>query len=255
MVFWAAFRKELLEQWRTHRLLIVVAILLLFGMASPVMAKYLPEMLKMAIPAEQAESLLGIIPKATAGDAADQYVKNTVQFGVLLALLMAMGTVAVEKDKGTAALMLVKPLPRWAFLLAKFAALGATFAVGTLLAGLASWLYTVLLFGPVSAAAWLAMNGLILLCLLVYLALTLLCSTLTRSQVVAAGLAFGALIVLAVLSALPKVGDYVPTRLSAWGPALVRGMDAAAWPAVWVSLGLIVVSLVAAWVVFEKQEL
>ena len=255
MIFWTALRKELLEQWRTHRLLIVLVVLLLFGMASPLLAKYTPELLKMAIPADQVEGLLGLIPTPTAGDAADQYVKNSVQFGVLLALLMAMGTVAVEKDKGTAALMLVKPLPRWVFLLAKFAALGITFAAGTLLAGLASYLYTVLLFGTVSASAWLAMNALILLCLLVYLALTLLCSTLTRSQVVAAGLAFGALILLALASALPKVGSYVPTHLANWGAALVRGTGATAWPAVWVSLGLIVASLVAAWVVLERQEL
>ncbi|HNS52607.1 MAG TPA: ABC transporter permease subunit [Anaerolineae bacterium] len=255
MLFWIALRKELLEQWRTHRMLIVAAVLLLFGMASPLLAKYLPELLKAAIPAEQAEGLLGLIPTATAGDSADQYVKNTVQFGVLLALLMAMGTVAVEKDRGTAALMLVKPLPRWAFLLAKFAALGITFAGGIVLAGLASYLYTVLLFGAVSASAWLAMNALILLCLLVYVALTLLCSTLTRSQVVAAGLAFGVLILLALLSALPKVGDYVPTHLANWGVALVRGTGAAAWPAVWASLGLIAAALVGAWLVFERQEL
>jgi len=255
MIFWTALRKEMLEQWRTHRVLIVVVILLFFGMASPVLAKYTPELIKMAIPEGQAEGLLGLIPTATAGDAADQYVKNTVQFGVLLALLMAMGSVAVEKDKGTAALMLVKPLPRWAFLLAKFAALGITFAVGVILAGLASYLYTVLLFGSVSATAWLAMNVLILLCLLVYLALTLLCSTLTRSQIVAAGLAFGSLILLAIVSALPKVGDWAPTRLSSWGAALVRGMDAAAWPALWVSLGLIVAALVGSWLLFERQEL
>ena len=254
MIFWTALRKELIEQVRTHRLLIVVAILTLFGMASPVLAKYTPELLKMAIPEDQAQGLLGLIPTATAGDSAAQYVKNTVQFGVLLALLMAMGSVAVEKDKGTAALMLVKPLPRWAFLLAKFAALGITFAAGVVLAGLASYLYTVLLFGTVSAAAWLAMNALILLCLLVYLALTLLCSTLTHSQIVAAGMAFGALILLAIVSALPKVGDWAPTQLANWGAALVMGTGTSAWPAVWVSLGLIAVSLVAAWVVFERQE-
>jgi ABC-2 type transport system permease protein len=255
MIFWTALRKELIEQWRTYRLLIVAVVLLFFGMASPVLAKYIPELVKMAIPADQAQGLLGLMPTPTAGDAADQYVKNTIQFGVLLALLMAMGTVAQEKERGTAALMLVKPMPRWVFLLAKFAALAVTFTVSLTLAGLASYLYTVLLFGAVSLPAWLAMNGLMLLCLLVYLALTLLCSTLTRSQIVAGGLAFGALIVLAIVSALPKVGDWAPTRLSGWGASLVKGAGAAAWPALGVSVGLIAAALVAAWLVLERQEL
>jgi len=255
MIFLTALRKELLEQWRTYRLLIVAVVLLFFGLLSPLTARYLPELLKMAIPPEQSQGLLGMFPTPTVADAADQYVKNNSQFGILLALLMAMGAIAQEKDKGTAALILVKPMPRWVFLLAKFAALGVTFTVGLILAGLASYFYTVLLFGAVSLPAWLAMNGLLLVCLLVYLALTLLCSALTRSQVVAAGLAFGALILLAIVSALPKVGDYAPTRLVAWGGSLVGGAGAAAWPALWVSLGLIVAALLAAWLVFERQEL
>jgi ABC-2 type transport system permease protein len=255
MIFWTALRKEMLEQWRTYRLLIVAVVLLFFGMASPVLAKYTPELLKMAVPADQGQALLGLIPTATVGDAADQYVKNTIQFGVLLALLMAMGMVAQEKERGTAALILVKPMPRWAFVLAKFAALAVTFAVSLTLAGFASYFYTVLLFGAVSLPAWLAMNGLMLVCLLVYLALTLLCSTLTRSQIVAGGLAFGTLIVLALVSALPKVGDWAPTQLSGWGASLVKGASEAAWPALCVSVGLIAASLVAAWLILERQEL
>jgi ABC-2 type transport system permease protein len=255
MIFWTALRKELIEQWRTYRLLIVAVVLLFFGLASPVLAKYIPELVKMAVPAGQSQGILGMIPTPTVADAADQYIKNTIQFGVLLALLMAMGTVAQEKERGTAALMLVKPLPRWVFVLAKFVALAITFTVSLVLAGLASYFYTVLLFGAVSLPAWMAMNGLMLVCLLVYLALTLLCSTLTRSQIVAAGLAFCALIVLAVVSALPKVGDYAPSRLAGWGASLVKGASAAAWPALGVSVGLIVAALVAAWLILERQEL
>ena len=34
-------------------------------------------------------------------DAVTQYIKNIGQFGVILALLLTMGAVAQEKDKGT----------------------------------------------------------------------------------------------------------------------------------------------------------
>jgi len=255
MVFWVALRKEMLEQWRSYRLLITCVVLVFFGLTSPLLARYTPELLKLAIPADQAGQLLALFPTPTIADAVGQYVKNLSQFGILLALLMTMGTVAQEKDKGTAALMLVKPLPRGIFLLAKFVALGLIFGLSILLAGLASYYYTLLLFGAVDITAWLALNGLLLLMVLVYVALTLLCSTLTSSQVVAAGLAFGLLILVNGIGAIPKVGDYLPGKLTAWGAALVLGAEGAWWPAVWVSLGLIAVALVAAWLVFERQEL
>ena len=104
MNFYPVFRKEMMEQWRTYRMLIVAVVLFLFGLTSPLMARYLPEMMA-AIP-NLPEGMAGIIPAATLADAIGQYVKNMNQFGILLALLMSMGSIAQEKERGTAALML-----------------------------------------------------------------------------------------------------------------------------------------------------
>jgi ABC-2 type transport system permease protein len=252
MIFWVALRKELLEQWRTYRLLVVVVVLLLFGLASPLIAKYTPEFIKLVPMGDQ---LAQLMPAPTAADAVDQYLKNSTQFGILLALLVTMGAVAQEKDKGTAALMLVKPLPRGVFLLAKFVAIGLAFSASVLLAGLSCYYYTMLLFGAVDFVAWLELNGLLLLMLLVYVAATLFFSTLTKSQVVAGGLGFAFLIVLGGIGAVPRLGEVLPAQLGTWGRGLVMGSGGASWPAVWVSLGLILLSLVGACLVFERQEL
>ncbi len=252
-IFWVAVRKELIEQWRSYRLLVVGVVLLVFGLASPLLAKYGPQILRLALP--QGEEILKLMPPPTTADAVGQYLKNSSQFGILLALLMAMGAVAQEKDKGTAALMLVKPMPRGVFLLAKFVALGLTFLAGIILAGAACYYYTLLLFETLSLPAWLALNGLLLLFILVYVALTLLCSTLTQSQVVSGGLALGLLVILTALGAVPRVGDYLPGRLTTWAGELATGSGSSAWPALAVSLGLIVAALIAAWLIFERQEL
>jgi ABC-2 type transport system permease protein len=252
-IFWVALRKELIEQWRSYRLIVVGAVLLIFGFASPLLAKYAPEILRLALP--QGDEILKLIPPPTAADAVAQYLKNISQFGILLAVLMAMGAVAQEKDKGTAALMLVKPMPRGVFLAAKMVALGLTFAVGIALAGAACYYYTLLVFEDLSLPAWLALNGLLLLFILVYVALTLLCSTLSQSQVVSGALAFGFLVVLSSLGALPRLGDWMPGRLTTWAGSLFSGGGEAAWPAVAVSAGLIVVALLAAWLILERQEL
>jgi ABC-2 type transport system permease protein len=251
MLFWVALKKELLELWRTYRALVVGAVLLAFGLLSPLTAKLTPELIRL-IP--NGDQLAGLVPAPTALDAVGQYLKNMSQFAVILALLLAMGMVTQEKERGTAAMMLSKPLPRWAFLTAKFAALGLIFAAGLLLAGAGAYYYTWLLFGPLDLAAWAGLNGLLLVFTLVYLALTLLCSVLTRSQAAAGGLAFGGLIVLVILGGIPQIGRYLPGELVAWSGRLFAG-GGSAWPALAVSLGLIAAALAAAWWRFEKQEL
>ncbi|MCL7451505.1 MAG: ABC transporter permease [Anaerolineae bacterium] len=252
-ILWVVLRKELMEQWRSYRLLIVGVVLLLFGLASPLLARYTPEILRLALP--EGEEILSLIPPPTVADAVSQYLKNITQFGVLLAVLMAMGAVALEKDKGTAGLMLVKPIPRGIFLSAKFLALGLTFAAGILLAAVAGYYYTLLLFEPLSLSAWLGLNGLLLVFILVYVALTLLCSTLTESQVVSGGLALGFVVVLSGLGAVPRLGDYLPGQLNAWAAGLFTTNGEPAWSALAVSLGLIVGALAVAWLFFERQEL
>ena len=252
MNFIPVFRKEMQEQWRTYRFLIVAAVFTAFGLASPLFAKFTPEMLK-AIPGLP-PGVLDSIPAPTITDAVSQYVKNMSQFGILLALLMAMGMVVQEKERGTAAFFLTRPVSRETFLLAKFAALTVTFIVSLLMAAIACWYYTLVLFGPLAWGLFLVLNGLMLVVFLVYMALALLASTLARSNGVAVGLAFVALVLLGGIGALPTIGEYFPGRLFSWGATLMMGGNATAWPALGISLGIIIVALLVACVVFRRQE-
>ena len=252
MNFLTALRKEWLEQWRTHRLLVLGVVLVVFGLLSPLIAKYTPEIIKL-IP--NGEAIAQLIPTPTVMDAVTQYIKNIGQFGVILALLLTMGTVAQEKDKGTAAMMLVKPLPRVTFLVAKFTALGLMFAVTITIASAACYYYTWLLFGALDVLRWLALNGLMLVFVLVYVALTLFCSVVTKSQTAAGGLAFCLLFILGLTGSIPVLGKYMPGQLLAWGGGLMAGKAEVFWPALWVSVGIIVVALLGAKLIFEKQEL
>jgi len=252
MNFFIVLRKELTEQWRTKKFLIVAAVLVVFGLTSPLLAKFTPDMLK-AIPNIPA-GVVGMIPTPSVADAVGQYVKNLGEFGVLLALLLSMGVVAQEKERGTAAMMLTHPVSRTSFLLAKFTALGITFAVSLGVAALGCWYYTLLLFEALPWGPFLALNGLILVVFLVYIAVTLLCSTLARTQGAAAGLAFAALVLVAGIGSLPPIAEYFPGRLFSWGATIALGGGDPAWPAFWISLGIIVVALTTACLVFRRQE-
>ena len=248
-----ALTKEWLEQRRTHRLLIVCLIFLLFGLLSPLLAKFTPEIIKMVPGGEQ---LSLIIPPPTVVDAVAQYLKNLTQFGLLLAVLMGMGMVSQEKDKGTAAMVLAKPLSRTAFILAKAAAIGASFLIGTALAAGAGYYYTLLLFEGLPVGGWLALNGLLLVYFGVYAALTLLASTLNRSMLGSGVTAVGFIIVLALVEMIPAAGKLLTGGLLGWAGNLALGSGTEpAWGALWVCIGLIAAALTASVLVFRRQEI
>ena len=54
---------------------------------------------------------------------------------------------------------------------------------------------------------WLALNGLMLVAFLAYMAMALLASTLARSNGIAAGLAFLALVLIGGLGAIPRLAE------------------------------------------------
>jgi ABC-2 type transport system permease protein len=253
MNFFIELRKELTEQWRTRRFLIVAAVLVAFGLTSPLLAKFTPDLLK-SIPNMPA-ALAGMIPTPSLADAVGQYIKNMGQFGILLALLMSMGSVAQEKERGTAAMTLTHPVSRLNFLLAKFAALGIMFVFALFVAALGCWYYTLLLFEALPLGPYLALNGLILVVFLVYISVALLCSTLVRTQATAAWLAFAALVVVAGAGSLPRIGDYFPGRLLGWGANIVLGTGDPAWQALGISGGIILLALAAAVFSFARQEI
>ncbi len=80
-------------------------------LASPLLAKLTPQLLK-ALP-DMPPGLAEMIPEPTLTDAVAQYLKNLSQFGILLALLMSMGAMAQEKERGTAALVLFGATCSW----------------------------------------------------------------------------------------------------------------------------------------------
>jgi ABC-2 type transport system permease protein len=245
-------RKELLEQWRTRRVLVVAVVFSALGIGSPLLARYTPELVK-ALAGDQFQI---VVPPPTAADAVSQFLKNLGQAGVLTAILLAMGSVAVEKERGTAALLLTKPLSRAAFLLAKLLAIGTTLLIGLIVAAVGGYAYTAILFEAVPLAGWTAMAGLLLLGLVAYASLTFLGSALSRSSLAAAALGIGAMILLAIVSVLPGIGPYTPGGLNAPGAALALGKDPGA------VIGPLLVNLAglagvfaAAWLSFRRQEL
>ena len=251
-LFVVSLRKEMLFQWRSRRVVIIGAIFLLFGMVSPLLAKFTPALLGSL---EGAEQLADFIPEPTAEEAIGQYIKNLTQFGFVLAILMGMGSVVGEREKGTAAMILSKPMPRWAFITSKYISQAIVYSLGFILAMIAAYYYTVFLFGPIDLFAFLGVNILLLLWLLVFVAVTIFGSTAGRTTAAAAGIALVVSVMLLFASSIPRYGALAPGGLVAWAGQLLVGNETVPnGGSVALSLVLILVALIAALAVFEEQE-
>ena len=243
-------KKELKEQLRTHKLLIVSAVFLVFGFATPLLIKFMPQLLEAS-----GEDIIVQMPDPSAVMALGEYANTLVQVGTLVAVLVAMGAIARERERGLAAMILSKPVSLGAYVAAKLAAESTTFIAALVLGSAACYAYTVLLIEPADLSSFLALNLLLALFFVFCLSVTLLCSSLFRNQLAAGGVSLVALIVQALLTQVPGLGDYLPARLTVWGIGLLSGLHASAWPAVAVTLAVIAACLFLSPVVLHHREL
>lgn len=249
--FGVFLKKEIREAARTSRLLVVTVIFVFFGLLSPVTAKYMGDLLQ-----SLGSGVQIVLPPPTVADAMDQFLKNVGQNGIFIAILVTMGIVAREKERGTAAFVLNKPLSRPAFLLAKLAGVGVTLGIGILAAACADYLYTALLFQPLALAGFAFSAALVFLMLMAYAAITFLGSTLTNSPLPAAGIGIAGFVALAILGALPTIGNYTPTALLGPARAIALGQQPRHLTEALVgTLALIFAPSVVAWLSFSRQEL
>jgi ABC-2 type transport system permease protein len=243
--------KELREAWRTSRLPITLVVFFILGAVSPLLAHFTPELLQGA--AGNGIQITSAAP--TLKDAVAQYIKNVGGDGFLIAIVLAMGSIAREKERGTAAFLLTKPVSRLAFLAAKFTALLITLWLGMLVATVTAYGYTVYYFGSVSALRFTQMALLIGLSLTAFLALTFLASALTRSTVAAAVLGFAAWLVLALLGISSRLLPNTPNGLNDPAQALALGATPQhlAQPII-ATVVIIVVALALTQIAFARQE-
>lgn len=245
--FFVVFRKELLQQIKTHRFLIVVAVFLIFGLGTPLLLHYLPAL----VPSGEGFDL----PEFTATDSVKEYVGTFGQLGLLAAILVAMGAVARERESGTAAMVLTKPVGSAAFIVAKLAAMGLTFLAGIIVGGVGCYFYTAVIFGDPGAAEFVAANLIAGCYLMVCLSVTLMFSSFFRSQMAAGALSLVCLIALTLTASLSIMKDYSPGALLSWAIQVAGGGTSHVWGALAVSMIVVILTVVAGWQVFRNKEI
>jgi len=253
-LFVANTRKELLYQWRSWRVLIVCAVFFIFGIISPLLTKFTPQLLSSL---EGAEMFADLIPEMTVVDSLNSHIETITQFGFIVVILVGMGAVAGEKERGTAGVVLSKPLPRGVFIISKFSSQALMYLLGFIIACAAGYYYTILLFGKLDLHIFLGINALLFLWVLVFASVTLLGSTLGNSTGAAAGFALAGSLILIISGSIPNTGGLLPNGLLAWSYQIAEGSLEISnnWGSVALSLVILLFALVVALGAFERQEL
>lgn len=135
-------KKEFLESWRTSKLWILVIVFLIFGVMNPLMAKFLPEIIKSSM----GDAIAATLPEPTSVDSWTQFYKNISQMGLVVLVLLASGTISQEVSRGTLVNLVTKGLNRTSVVIGKGIALMVQWSLCLAIAFLVTWGYTLYYF-------------------------------------------------------------------------------------------------------------
>jgi ABC-2 type transport system permease protein len=243
-------RKELRWQMRTWRLLAVPAVFLIAGVSAPLLLYFLPD-----LAATAGEEITFEIPEFGAADAVKGFMDNLGQFGLIVVILAGMGAISSERSSGTAEMTLSKPAGFGAFVTAKFASQAATLLLGLIVAGTGAYLYTALLFEAPDPGRFAAGTLLFGVYLSVVLSITLLASSVTRSQLLSGVVSLAFVIVLGVLGSLSGAREVLPAAITRWAYSYASGPGNPEWVSLGVSLAIAAGALAAAARLLRTREL
>lgn len=249
------FKKEWIEMTRNFKILWIPLVFILLGIMQPVTSYYLPEIIKAA--GELPEGAVFDIPVPTPQEVLVQTFGQYSQIGVLVLVLAFMGIVAAEKNSGVSDIILVKPVSFANYITAKWVSI-TIMTLGSFLLGiLASGYYTGVLIGDVDFGE-LIKGSLVYGTWLVFLmTVTLLLSSLFKSNIFVAFMSLLVAIGLSALtSLLSKWMTWSPARLSTHASSLLLtgSPDKQFALSLTVSLLLILVLLVSSIYLFAKKE-
>jgi ABC-2 type transport system permease protein len=244
--------EEILAAWRSHRIVMVCALFVLIGIATPLITRYLAELSRL-LAGPDAE--LGLVETGVA-DAIDALVRNLGQVGPIPAVVLAMGSIAGERERGRLGGVLVRAAPA-AVVLAKAVAVAMVLALATGLGAFAAWLYAALLFGGQPPLPWIQLAVFVWLWLVVVASITVLGSAFASSSMGAAAVGIAGLAAFQLASAVPTLNLWLPTgllevaraaALEEISPDLDPGVTIGA------SLIVIVVAMVLAWLRLRRES-
>ena len=251
--YFAFTKKEFTENLRTYKLMIMIVVFLIFGMMSPLFAKFMPEILKAA---GLDASALGM-GMPTAMDSFAQFFKNVGQLGLLVLVIVFSGIMGNELSKGALINILTKGMKRSTVILSKFTMATVIWTVSYLLCLAVTYAYTAYYFTIENTSnVFLTFSSMWLFGVLL-VAIVILGGVLFRNIYGSLLLTGGIVVVMTIVNIAPKLQRYNPITLSSDNVQLITAQKAALdfIPAVIICAVLTIVSVLASIMIFNKKQL
>lgn len=243
-------QKDYLEFIRNKKFLALILIFAFSGFISPISAYYIPEI--MAQFAEK-QNITIEFPTPTYTDAIVQYIKNISQMCVFILILITMGLITNEKDKGTAVFLLVKPVRRNEFILSKFFTLFSITLLALTTGGLCAILYTFVFFDAMPIYIFIQQNILLLLYITTILSITFMYGTICKSQIIAGILSFFTWLSFTLFGQFGDIGKYSPDHLLKQASALITNINIQ-YHSIIMAVFIIILTLSISLISFAKWE-
>lgn len=253
-IFKALLKKELKELLSTYKLIVVPIATILLMVSYPISMKLYPTLLKGELP----DAVIKAIPIPATNEVLSNVFSNFESLGVLILILISMGAISGERDKSVAAMVLVKPVSRNAYVLSKWISYSILAIVSYLIGMLITTYYTITLFEGAMNWGDVTLGTLLYLPILIFIiTLSIFYSTFMKSSVIGGLLAFATyLIIMKIPQYINDTLQYVsPFNLIQNANLLIMG-DAfeIAGPLI-STVCIIVIFMLFGMYVFRKQEI
>jgi ABC-2 type transport system permease protein len=212
------WRLERLRLVRTLRGVGLLASFLAFGILMPVVTRYQDALFR-----HLGGGVQVIVPPATPPQGIAAYLQNAMQIGLLVAVLIAAGSLAFDAKPEWAAFLRTRAPDIARVVVPKVAVLSAATA-GCYVAGLAAaWIGTATLIGSMPIATLVAGGVFGALYLVFAVAVVAAAAGLVRSVIGTGGLALGVLVLLPLLAQVPALEPWMPSALVGAPTAIANG--------------------------------
>ncbi|USK71001.1 ABC transporter permease [Peribacillus asahii] len=253
-VFYTLLKKEMNELVSSHKLLIVPIVSIILMITYPISIKLLPTLLERELP----KGATVDIPMPTSHEIMANVFLNFETMGVLILILISMGTISGERDKAIAPMVLVKPVGRNVYFLSKWFTYSLLASVSFLIGMTITSYYTNYLFEEKLIWEDVALGTLLYLPILLFvITLSIFFSSFVKNSVSGGLLAFVTYLVIT------KVPQYLHDSLQSISPynliqnanQVINGDSYEVMVPLFSTLCLISVLLLLGTYVFRKQEI
>ena len=253
-IFNTLFKKEILEQIRSKKILILFILFIFVAIASPVLAKAMPAIFKSLNLEQQGINIT--IPDPTFRDSIDQFVKNLTQIAVLAIVFIFAGAISEEKNKKTLEILLTKPVSRGVFVISKFVSSFLTLSAIYWINVVIFIFYTRSVLGVFNAGNFLELATLLWVYLLLITAVVVFASAIASSTIGAVAIGFVGLIVFGSITSVVQLTEkYSPGFvLGNYKDIVTDGFNHSALAPTVTSLILIIIFMLVAVLMFRNQE-